>query len=312
MKLSFSITALFFFQFLKAQSFAPAPGYSGSTAIHKDSSIFLSWANGIEFQRGFLDISNKSLGLASFGEAENALFQAEGNSIDVVSFGDSGIAVLSFPYPITNGNGFDFAVFENGFTDHYVEYAFVEVSSDGENYVRFPNYSETPTEIQMGSFEFSDCRFVHNLAGKYRQGYGTPFDLEDLRDSANLDVNAISHVKIIDVIGSINSDYGTFDSENRIINDPWPSAFESGGFDLDGVGVIHQTSVGLKEKELFSDFFQIKNDKITFKKEGINQIHFFDLTGQQILQSQVEQAENSIFFISFDYQNQHYNFKFLK
>jgi hypothetical protein len=312
MKLSFSIIVLFFFQSLIAQSFAPAPGNSGSTAFHKDSSIFLSWANAIEFQRGFLDISNKTLGLASFGEAENALFQAEGNSVDVVSLGDSGIAILTFPYPITNGNGFDFAVFENGFADHYVEYAFVEVSSDGVHFVRFPNYSETPSDIQMGNFEFSDCRYVHNLAGKYRQGYGTPFDLEGLRDSANLDINAISHVKIVDVIGSINSDFATFDSENRIINDPWPSAFESGGFDLDGVGVIHQQEVGLKEKQHFSNFFQVKNGKIILLKEGINSLRFYDLTGKEISQSHVENSEGSMCFISFEYQNDTYHFKFLK
>jgi hypothetical protein len=311
-KIKLFLFSIVFSFFSFSQSFAPAPGNIGSTAIYKDSSIFVSWANGIELQRGYLDISNKSLGFASFGEAENALFQSEGNSVDVVSLGDSGIAILSFENPITNGEGYDFAVFENGFADNYVEYAFVEVSSDGVNFVRFPNYSETPSEIQMGNFEFSDCRYVHNLAGKYRQGYGTPFDLEDLKDSFNLDINSITHVKIIDVIGTINSDFGTFDSENRIINDPWPSPFESGGFDLDAIGVIHQKVLGIKEKSNSSDYFYFKNSKIIFTKEEIENLVFFDLTGKEISQSQVENSENAVFFIRFEYQNQYFNFKFLR
>lgn len=295
-----------------AQSYPPPPGDIGTTAIHKDSSIFVSWANGIELQRGFLDISNKSLGFASFGLTENALFQAEGNSINVVSLGDSGVAILTFINPISNGDGFDFAVFENGFADNYVEYAFVEVSSDGIKFVRFPNYSETPSEMQMGNFEFSDCRYVHNLAGKYRQGYGTPFDLDELRDSVNLDINAVTHVKIIDVIGSVNSEFGTFDTENKIINDPWPSAFESGGFDLDGVGVIHQQEVGVQEKNSITDFFYFKNGKMIVLKDEIKMLSFYDLTGKEISQNQVENTENNIIFICFEYKDQWHNFKYFR
>jgi hypothetical protein len=298
-------------QILFSQSFAPAPGNIGSTAIFKDSSIFCAWANSIQLQIGYLDISNKSLGYVSFGLPENALNKAEGNSTDVVSLGDSGIAILSFENPITNGEGFDFAIFENGFADNYVEYAFVEVSSDGINYVRFPNYSETPTTTQMGNFEFSDCRYVHNLAGKYRQGYGTPFDLEELQDSLHIDITSITHVKIIDVIGSINSQYGSFDSENRIINDPWPSAFESGGFDLDALGVIHQKELGIFEKHQFADFFQLQNGKIIFTKDGIKNLTFYDLTGKEISKSQIENSENSLLFIRFEYENQVFSFKIL-
>jgi hypothetical protein len=34
--------------------------------------------------------------------------------------------------------------------------------------------------------------------------------------------------------------YGSYDSTGRGINDPFPTPFESGGFDLEAVGVIHQ------------------------------------------------------------------------
>ncbi|MFN6048554.1 MAG: T9SS C-terminal target domain-containing protein, partial [Bacteroidota bacterium] len=47
----------------------------------------------------------------------------------VVSLGDGGIATLTFDPPITNGDGFDFAVFENTFLDTFLELAFVEVST---------------------------------------------------------------------------------------------------------------------------------------------------------------------------------------
>jgi hypothetical protein len=47
-------------------------------------------------------------------------------------------------------------------------------------------------------------------------------------------------VKVIDVVGSIDSVYGTRDSRGRIINDPFPTNSPSSGFDLDAVGVINQ------------------------------------------------------------------------
>ncbi|MCE3295934.1 MAG: hypothetical protein K0R65_1648 [Crocinitomicaceae bacterium] len=242
------LSSLFAFQ-LGAQSFAPAPGNPGTTAIHKDSPAIAFWAWGIDLQRGYLDISDKSLGYASYGSPGNGMYEAEGNPFDVVSLGDSGVAVLTFPYPISNGEGHDFAVFENGFVDNYLELAFVEVSSDGINYVRFPAISELPVTAQMGNYEFWDCGYVHNLAGKYRQGYGTPFDLEELTGSG-IDLDRITHVKIIDVIGSINPQYGSYDSQGNIINDPWPSSFESGGFDLDGIGAIHSNELGVMEEKL--------------------------------------------------------------
>ena len=62
----------------------------------------------------------------------------------------------------------------------------------------------------------------------------------------NLDINNITHVKIIDVIGSINQSYASYDSQGNIINDPFPTPYETGGFDLDAIGVIH-SFVGIEE-----------------------------------------------------------------
>lgn len=225
------------------QSYAPPAGQAGSTAIHMDSSIFTGWATGIEVHRGYVYIEDtiftaNGSNRASFGDPLNALGKANGNSADVVSLGDSGLAILTFDQPIMNGPGFDFAVFENSFSDDYLEFAFVEVSSDGNRFVRFPNHSEVQTQIQVHGFGLTDARRIHNLAGKYRAGYGTPFDLEELKDSVGIDLNAITHIKIIDVIGSIGLN-ATYDSYGNKINEPFSSPYESGGFDLDGVGVIH-------------------------------------------------------------------------
>lgn len=232
------------------QSFALAPGQIGSTAIHKDSSIIVGWANTCTVNRGPKRIDQPESGLASYGSNTDGVGVAEGNSLNVVSLGDGGTAILTFNPPIKNNLGPDFAVFENGFTDHYMEFAFVEVSSNGVDYFRFPAVSETPLIPQMNNASLGNCAYVHNLAGKYRQGFGTPFDLQDLDSIFNLDLNSITHVKLIDVVGSTNSMFGTTDFHGNIINDPWPTDFESSGFDLDGIGVMNQAELSLSEQQL--------------------------------------------------------------
>ena len=226
------------------QSFAPAPDNPGSTAIYKDSSVFVAWATNVYIQRGYLDIQNPQSGFASYGTDTDAVGPADG--ANVVSLGDSGLAILQFAQAIYDGPGPDFAVFENGFIDGYMEFAFVEVSSDGVNYFRFPATSEIPTTTQSGNFTVTDCGYVHNLAGKYRANYGTPFDLADFSGVTALDVQHITHIKLIDVVGSIDPQWGSQDQYGVMINDPYPTAFESGGFDLDAIGVIHQKPLGIE------------------------------------------------------------------
>lgn len=225
--------------------YPPAAGQAGSTAVRNDSSIIVGWATHCEVVRGPMDISSPEGGLASFGTPEAAIGFAEGNPSGVVSLGDGGSATLTFGGVIYNGPGPDFVVFENSFSDTFLELAFVEVSSNGEDFFRFPAISLTDTTQQVGSFGTLDPTKIHNLAGKYRAGFGTPFDLEDLRDTPGLDVNAITHVKIVDVVGCIQCPFASRDSQGRLINDPWPTPFPSSGFDLDGVGVIHLSAHGV-------------------------------------------------------------------
>ncbi len=216
--------------------FPPAAGQEGSTAISKDSSVFIGWAVMCSVERGYLDISVPDSGFVSHGEVSNTLGQADNI---VLSLGDGGIATLGFHVPIYNGEGFDFCVFENALNDTFLELAFVEVSSDGENYFRFPATSLTQTETQTETFGATMPEEINNLAGKYRLLYGTPFDLEEMKNIPGLNVDSITQIRIIDVVGSINDDFSTYDSQGNKINDPWPTPFASGGFDLDAVGVIH-------------------------------------------------------------------------
>lgn len=137
--------------------YAPGAEENGATAIHKDSSAIIAWANEATVTRGYLDIEDtlftfNGSNRASFGAAQNAVGPAEGNAMDVVSLGDGGEAVLYFNGPILNGPGADFAVFENSFASDYLELAYVEVSSDGVNFVRFPSHSLTQTQLQISGF----------------------------------------------------------------------------------------------------------------------------------------------------------------
>lgn len=193
-----------------AGPFAPPPGQSETTAIYSGSSAFKAWATGITVERGPIDIRYPDGPYANHGDPNEALGPAEkskaagGDVLKVVSLGDGGIATLTFDVPITNGPGYDFAVFENGHSDSFLELAFVEVSSDGIHFFRFDSVSLTPTNRQVPGFGQLDATSIHNLAGKYPLGYGTPFDLEELKDvDPLLDLNAVTHVRVIDVVGYI-------------------------------------------------------------------------------------------------------------
>ena len=218
--------------------YAPSAGKPGSTAINKDSSIFKNWAKQCSIYRGWKNIAQKDSGFTTVGDSLSAIGRAGENG--VVSLGDSGIAICQFSNAINDGPGWDFAVFENSFEDMFLELAFVEVSSDGWRFFRIPCHSLTDTLSQTWSFGSTDPEKINNLAGKYRAGFGTPFDISDIPDYKDLKKYAITHVKIIDVVGSLNPVFASYDTANRKINDPWPTVFPSGGFDLDAIGIIHE------------------------------------------------------------------------
>lgn len=278
--------------------FAPPAGQPSSTAIFKDSSIITSWASGCTVVRGYQDISNTSLGFASVGDSSMAIGMAGGSS-GVVSLGDGGYGILTFDEPIDNGLGWDFAVFENSFSDDFLELAFVEVSSDGINFFRFPATSLTQDIVQVGGFGNIDATKINNLAGKYRAQYGTPFDLDELANQAGLNVNAITHVKVIDVVGCIQDSFATFDQLGNKINDPWNTPFASSGFDLDAVGVIEQSTVSV-ETHIFSKNVQVfPNPAHTFvtiqffENTLIQEINLINAVGQ-ISTISLKEKQNSL------------------
>ena len=225
--------------------FAPAQDKPGTTAMHADSSAFVAWATGCVAEPGPMNITNPSAGLAGQGwPASNVIGFPEG-TMGVTCLGDGGQATVTFASPICNREGPDFAVFENGFANQgnpdmwFLELGFVEVSSDGVNFFRFPALSMVQTETQIGGMGCIDPAQIHNVASKYGAMYGTPFDLDEVPDDPLLDKDNITHVRIVDVIGNIDPEYCTYDSQGHIVNDPWPTPFNSSGFDLDAVGVIH-------------------------------------------------------------------------
>lgn len=283
-------TLLFFISTITKAQFPGPVGSIGTTAIYKDSSVFINWATTCVVTRGYQDIAVPSGGYANVGNDTNGTKKASVNP--VVSLGDGGWAILTFQSPITNGVGFDFAIFENSFNDVFLELAFVEVSSDGINYFRFPATSNTQTLTQIGPFDNTgDATKLNNLAGKYRANYGTPFDLQELSTQVGLNINAITHVKIIDVVGNINAPYATYDKNSNPINDPYPTAFGSGGFDLDALGVINQLAVGVNENQQLKSSINIypnpANDFVFVYSSAVDikEINVTDLNGKLITQS---------------------------
>jgi hypothetical protein len=253
----------------------PAPSWSQTipadyTPVYRYSSAITGWASSCVVLRGPVRADDPEAGFASFGMDKDGTGPADNV---VVSLGDGGMAILSFSEPVINNVGPDFAVFENSFDGKYLELAFVEVSSDSIRWVRFPSVSETRISSQVGTFGTLDPGMIHNLAGKHPVMFGTPFCLEDVADSAGLDVNNVKYVRIIDVVGSINPDYASYDSYGNIINDPWPTPFPQSGFDLDAVAVVDISLVGIEDPEVNSlSVYPVPASDFLYIKTGISDL----------------------------------------
>lgn len=229
-----------------AGPFPPAAGLPGSTAVAANDPSIIGWSSGYNeyIPGGNVDLQFQTPSMA-LGEAGNSNGSNNGFIFDIVSLGEGGSITLTFIEPIGNGEGSDFLVFENSFSDTFLELAWVEVSSNGVDFARFDNASLTASPV--GPFANIDTTDILGYAGKYRGGFGTPFDLEELATSllsnpsldSLVDTNRISHVRIVDISG----DGTAFDSlaapvGPNPIYDPYPST-GSAGFDLDAVAVMH-------------------------------------------------------------------------
>ena len=212
--------------------FPGPPGAPDTTAVALDDPGIVAWATGVEA----LVVGAGSTDEAYHVKAK-ALGPATGATTDVLVLGDAGNATLTFDVVITDGNGFDLAVFENAVTDTFLELAYVEVSSDGATFARFPS-TYLGTE-PVPSFGAHDPRDIDGLAGKYPVGYGVPFDLASLAsdpevEAGRVDLDRITHVRIVDIVG----DGSSVDSRGEPIYDPYPTV-TTAGFDLDAVAVLN-------------------------------------------------------------------------
>ncbi len=251
---------------------SPIAGFVGSDGLgvvspnNTINPIFSSWAT------GFTNYQPAPGVLEQWQTPEKTLGEVTGAFDDIASLGEltaeqiaagvsPGEITLTFANSIRNGTGADFAVFENGFGfasdgSLFGELAYVEVSTDGNNFARFPSISLTPEPVEP--FGRLDATNIYNLAGKHvnngivvsdeefiQSSWGTPFDLENLVNNPSvvageIDLNQINFVRIVDIPG--NGSF--FDSEGRPIYDPWQTPIPgSGGFDLEAIGAINANTV---------------------------------------------------------------------
>ncbi len=254
----------------------PDPAISGFPIIIQEPNsatvsrtIFSQWASSC--------VSYNPAGTvaASWKDPAKALGPATGDQFDICSLGDAsrgsepGSIVLGFAEAIADGPGPDIVVFENGFSANFApelffaELAFVDVSSDGISFVRFPSVSLNDENVAISSYAPLDPANVYNLAGKHfnynGKCWGTPFDLNQLKNTeevqnGEVDLANINYVRIVDIPGTGEyydeavslPDLSTLDTEsgsyelyesNHKIRDAWKT-YESGGFDLEAVGVL--------------------------------------------------------------------------
>jgi hypothetical protein len=262
----------------------PLPPEEGGDPNAIVNPIFRGWATGVKSYE-------PSPGVAiQWRDTSTALGPATGDKIDIVSLGDvntvdssdpPGQIILSFgdpedpndPNHIRDVDGYDFVVFENGFLvtegnnpghgyrqgEVFAEFGYVEVSSDGNDFARFPPVSLTPDFVgDYGSINISS---ICNLAGKHINAdgicTGTPFDLRELLNEPNVisgtvDINNIIYVRIVDIPGSgyfkdeagehidpnTWPDWADYDA-NHPIYDAWLT-YGSGGLDLEAIGVLEE------------------------------------------------------------------------
>ena len=219
-----------------------APGHGLGTADNPDISIPTDSDDIVAWATGFRDYAPGDNVNDTWKTPEKAVGPIGTSYTDLVVLGDRGTITMTFDEPIGDGEGPDLAVFENGFRTSgnldSLELGKVAVSSNGTDFAAFDSASLRDTPV--GGYEAQVASNIGGLAGRDVAGQGTPFDLATLRNhdlvrAGKLDLNAVTEVKVIDVLG----DGTDLDSFGRPIYDPTPT-WGSGGFDLTGVAVLNE------------------------------------------------------------------------
>lgn len=168
-------------------------------------------------------------------------------SLHVADLGAGGSLTLGFDVEICDGPGADLIVFENAFYaagawSCWAELCFVEVSSDGAAFARFP-------ALFAGGSGLLPMGCCQNLAGITPvlahpallpgvdpfdpcQAGGDAFDLADLGDDplvkgGKVDLGRIRYVRLVDIVSGAAKD-----ARGRVVYDPGPSA------DVDAVAAV--------------------------------------------------------------------------
>lgn len=206
-----------------------------SPAVDKASPSFVGFATGHSSYTPGANVNDSyKTPVNAYGPIDSSL----------VVLGDRGSITMTFAAPITDGDGYDFAVFENGFASgaaDYLELGYLEVSSNGTDFVRFDSASRRASPV--ASFGTQLASELGGVGGKDLTGKGTPFDLtllanKDAVRSGAVDLDRITHVRVQDIQGDGND----LDAFGRPIYDPDPLT-GSAGFDLSGIGVLNQRDV---------------------------------------------------------------------
>lgn len=209
--------------------------YTHGDPIPADSTAVLRWVT--------------DLGPGGYTPGEDAtaytdpgvLGEATSSSTDVVVLGRGGSITLDLGSPVADGDGAELAVWENGFYyggGLFAELAYVEASSDGTAFARFPVVCTAVSTVgSAGSIDTTDYA---GFAGLYPAGTGTAFDLAELSAEPDVvdgtvDLSAVRYVRIVDVVG----DGSEFDESEppHPIYDPYPTT-GTAGFDLNAVAVL--------------------------------------------------------------------------
>lgn len=202
------------------------------SGIALDSAAVEGWASQVTAYRPGREVTG-------FGDVEAAIGPASGIATEVLVLGRGGSVTVRFSESVANRDGAEFAVFENGLgtvESLFAELAYVEVSSNGTDFARFPVSSGRDETV--GAYERVDTADYSGFAGLHPRGTGTAFDLAELSGepevaAGRVDLRSISYIRLVDVIG----DGSETDGAGSPIYDPYPTS-GTAGFDLDGVAYL--------------------------------------------------------------------------
>jgi hypothetical protein len=212
-------------------------------------------------------------------------------STNVLSLGDGGDVTLGFSVLIADGPGVDFLVFENAFLvgdlRSYSEPFFVEVSTDGVRFARFPTRYGGPA-VAPGPFDPFAVGTYAGFGGGHAilandllrpeidpfdpcTAGGEGFDLSVLRThplvvSGAVQLMAIQYVRLVDVVSGVDQD-----SNGRTVY------AVAGSADVDAVAVVHHQG-NLQPSGPRTAFTRLPDGRLSLRVEDPDGIQDLDGT----------------------------------